>query len=207
MQSTIVAQRPIVQISRSVRANMRSPSASEVGPTAHERQKRDANSDVVQMFGGNSDALPRVEGRRVSGQTPADPPEPAARLASGPQARGEGWCNRVRFMSRIILSTFASCWRSQALRAADIGQHRHQLRSSTLPQAFNGGDRPPSLRKERTHKHLPPNDLTPKDRHCSATDLSQLRGHWGAMKAPIRLSTGGIVGASFTVLRKRGPEV
>jgi hypothetical protein len=42
------------------------------------------------------------------------------------------------------------------------GQHRHQLRSSTLqrhelsldrgwPPAFDGGDRPPSLRKERTH--------------------------------------------------------
>ena len=31
MQSTIVAQGPMVQISRRVRANMRSPSASEVG--------------------------------------------------------------------------------------------------------------------------------------------------------------------------------
>jgi len=53
VQSTIVAQRPMVQISRSVRANMRPPSASEVEPTAPERQKRDANSDVVQMFGQN----------------------------------------------------------------------------------------------------------------------------------------------------------
>src|SRR5215831_10771982 len=53
VQSTIVAQRPMVQISRSVKANMKSPSASEVGPAAPERQKRDANSDVVQMFGQN----------------------------------------------------------------------------------------------------------------------------------------------------------
>jgi hypothetical protein len=29
------------------------PSFSEGGPTARERQKRDANNDVVQMFGQN----------------------------------------------------------------------------------------------------------------------------------------------------------
>jgi hypothetical protein len=32
------------------------------------------------------------------------------------------------------------------------------------PPALDGGDHPPSLRKERTHKHLPPNDLSPNNR-------------------------------------------
>ena len=73
-------------------------------------------------------------------------------------------------------------------------QHRHQLRSLTLqrhelsldrgwPPAFDGCDRPPSLRKERTHKHLPP--TTCRRTTGSTTCPKQLRGHWGAMKAAI----------------------
>ena len=53
-------------------------------------------------------------------------------------------------------------------------QHRHQLRSLTLqghelsldrgwPPAFDSGDRPPSLWKERTHKRLPPTELPPNN--------------------------------------------
>ena len=41
----------------------------------------------------------------------------------------------------------------------------------------------PSLRKERTHKHLPP--TTCRRTTGSTTSPNQLRGHWGAMKAAI----------------------
>jgi hypothetical protein len=51
---------------------------------------------------------------------------------------------------------------SPSRRHPTPGQHRHQLRSSTLqghelsldrgwPRAFDGSDRPPSLNRERTH--------------------------------------------------------
>ena len=75
-------------------------------------------------------------------------------------------------------------------------QHRHQLRSLTLqghelpldrgwPPAFDD-DRPPSLRKERTHKHLPPQ--RPDAEQQALLDdmpLTNCERIWGGMKARI----------------------
>ena len=89
----------------------------------------------------------------------------------------------------------------------DVRKHRHQLRASTLqrhelsldrgwPPAFDGGDRSPSLRKERTHKHLPQRPVAEQQARRHAP--KQLRGHWGAMKAAISVvHKGESGGASF----------
>jgi hypothetical protein len=118
-----------------------------------------------------------MEGRRVSGQTPIDPPEPAAMRWLLPQAR----------------------LRRRGLVRSDPLWHRHQLRSSTVqgqelsldadgPQTFDGEIVPPASGRARSTS-TSPNDLTPS--FASTTCPHQLRGHWGATKAPISLSTGG----------------
>ena len=87
------------------------------------------------------------------------------------------------------------------------GQHRHQLRSSTLqryelsldrrwPPAFDGGDHPPSLRKERTHKHLPP--TTCRRTTGSATCLYESAGPLGRDEGSEYVVHRRNCGASFT---------
>jgi len=59
--------------------------------------------------------------------------------------------------------------------------HRHQLRSSTLPPSVRRRRSSPQPQEGADALAPPPNDLTPKDRPCSAP--RPLTGHWGAMKA------------------------
>ena len=77
MQSTMVAQRPMVQISRSVRANIKSPSASEVRPAAplHSRSRRRFAQTDVRWFCdacASDDATPK----RASSSPPSVPNGP-----------------------------------------------------------------------------------------------------------------------------------
>jgi hypothetical protein len=68
--------------------------------------------------------------------------------------------------------TFATCWRSRALRAADIRWPviigTSFARRTVVPKRSTAAIVPPALNKERTHS-TSPSDLTQKDRHFSAT--------------------------------------
>jgi hypothetical protein len=100
-------------------------------------------------------------------------------------------------MSRIISSTFASCWRSRALRAADIRRlasigisfARRRSKATSFRSIADGPQRstativPPASGRSRRTSTSPqrPDAEQQARRHA----LNQLRGHWGAMKAAI----------------------
>jgi hypothetical protein len=143
------------------------------GPSGHAGRRRCATPTAVQMFGqmylsngGNRDALRGVEGRQVSGQCPVDPPEPCGWVratASSTSSEGLAQWNPLHepdhfIDARKLLAKSGSPSRRHPMHC----RHRYQLRSLTLqgrelsldrrwPPAFDGDDRPPSLRKERTH--------------------------------------------------------
>jgi hypothetical protein len=104
------------------------------------------------------------------------------------------------------VSAFRSALASAPASLVDGPGPRAFARCGWPPNVRRRNRPPPPPQEELEALAPPPNDLTPS--FASTTCPHQLRGHWGAIKAPNRLSTGGkAVGprSSYAILtRPRG---
>jgi hypothetical protein len=119
----------------------------------------------------------------VSGQSPIDPPEPAASVASGPRARRLVYSDPLNEPDHVIDVRNLLAKSGSSSRRHPMASHRHQLRSSTLPPGRSTAAIVPPASARSGCTRTSPSDLTQEDRHSSTTGPNSCGSHWGAKKA------------------------